>query len=109
MGAGIAAGPHCPRAEDRQAWRGETAALGGFEHRRMQEPGVPPSSTFRVHPGLAPVPVPAGSPSGPGPWRFAAGGWTVRRPFLRLRFTAAEALVPQPAKSFGRSRRSAWR
>ena len=71
MGAGVAAGPHCPFASN-PAWEARRSALGGFE-KSAPEPGArlpfPPESLhgrsrFQVSP-LAPRP-------GPKPWRFAA-------------------------------------
>jgi len=95
MGAGIAAGPHCPFAVD----PAETVspATGGFEGRR---PGrrprrAKPRSRFLRGPSEAEAPsgFPAGSPSGPKPWRFAVGGFE------------AEASLPALAGASGRSLR----
>jgi hypothetical protein len=78
MGAGVAAGPHCPVASN-PAWEARRSALGGFEN-SASEPGallpLPPESIhgrsrFQVSP-LAPRP-------GPKPWRFAAWQiWNLR-------------------------------
>jgi hypothetical protein len=93
MGAGIAAGPHCPVALD-PAETG-SPALGGFEGRR---PGrkprkAKPRSRFLRGPSTAKAAsgFPAGSPSGPKPWRFAVGGFE------------AEASLPTLAGTAGRS------
>jgi len=62
MGADIAAGPHCPVAVERQAWRGETAASGGFEACRASSRGLigrHPSGSFR---SLRSIRVPRGLP-----------------------------------------------
>ena len=50
-------------------------------------------------PGLRPFRLPAGSPSGPGPWRFAADEQSVRRLNLSLPLASAEAMAPHSAKS----------
>jgi hypothetical protein len=93
MGAGIAAGPHCPFALDPA--EAVSPATGGFEGRR---PGrkprkAKPRSRFLRGPSRAKAPsgFPAGSPSGPKPWRFAFGE------------VEAEASLPALAVTSGRS------
>jgi hypothetical protein len=70
-GAGIAAGPHCPRAGSLPGRRG--VPRWAVSSRRRLEPGVRGAAFSGVR--RRPKPLrgfPAGSPSGPKPWRFAA-------------------------------------
>jgi hypothetical protein len=107
MGAGVAAGPHCPIAGGHQAWEARQSAWDGFgtlpgPGALAPVPGVPSRSAGSVRG------VPAGSPSGPKPWRFAAWRIWNSRPASRLPVTAAEALVPEPAGSLAEAAGSAW-
>lgn len=106
MGAGVAAGPHCPVAGGHQAWEARQSAWGGFE----TGPGRGPKRRFpgsfaRRRPRSG---FPAGSPSGPKPWRFAAWRIWNSRSASRLPVTAAEALVPELAGSLAEAAGSAW-
>ena len=69
MGADVAASPHCPIAAEYQAWEARQSA-GRFRG-RVQAGGS--GHDLRGPSGAcAPFGFPAGSPSGPKPWRFAA-------------------------------------
>jgi hypothetical protein len=69
MGADVAASPHCPVAVGYQAWEARQSAgrfrggrrAGGSDHFPRGPSGA-----------RAPFGFPAGSPSGPKPWRFAS-------------------------------------
>jgi len=70
MGAGVAASPHCPFAGDTKPGR-RGSPLWAVS-RCGPEPGAR-APILRVPSGAcAPSGFPAGSPSGPKPWRFAA-------------------------------------
>jgi len=99
MGAGVAAGPHCPVASN-PAWEARRSALGGFE-KSAPEPGAPLPFPAGVHPRPKPFPgFPAGSPT-------RAEALAVRRLAVwnsrsasRLRGSGRpEPSVPQPAGS----------
>lgn len=90
MGAGIAAGPHCPFAVGYQAWEARQSA------RAVSKPGLSRGlgqGSWSPSAAEATSGFPGGSPSGPKPWRFAA--WRIESSRFRSRrpHTAAEALV----------------
>jgi len=95
MGAGIAAGPHCPFALDPA--EAVSPATGGFEGRRPRPKPRKAKPGSRVLRGPSEAEAssgfPAGSPSGPKPWRFAVGE------------VEAEASIPALAGTSGRSLR----
>ena len=78
MGAGVAASPHCPFAGDtRPGRRGSPRwAVSRFE----PEPGARAPILRSPSGACAPSGFPAGSPSGPKPWRFAAWQFRNRGP-----------------------------
>ena len=78
MGAGVAASPHCPFAGDtRPGRRGSPRwAVSRFE----PEPGARAPILRSPSSACAPLGFPAGSPSGPKPWRFAAWQFRNRGP-----------------------------
>jgi hypothetical protein len=93
MGAGIAAGPHCPVALDPA--EAVSPALGGSRggDQGASPEGPKPRSRVLRGPSTAEAAsgFPAGSPTGPKPWRFAVGGFE------------AEASLPILAGTAGRS------
>ena len=106
MGADVAASPHCPVAAGYQAWEARQSAgrfrgggrAGGSDHFLRGPSGA-----------RAPFGFPAGSPSGPKPWRFAAR--QIRRtgvPGPAVSGSAAEARCRLRQESLGRSLSPAW-
>jgi len=71
MGADVAAGPHCPVAGTLPGRRGvPRRAVSSW---RRCEPGARSAASSGVHPKPKLLQgFPAGSPTGPKPWRFAA-------------------------------------
>ena len=97
MGAGVAASPHCPFAGDtRPGRRGSPRwAVSRFE----PEPGARAPILRSPSGACAPSGFPAGSPSGPKPWRFAAWQFRNRGPgSCHPADASAEALVPRSGR-----------
>ena len=94
MGAGVAASPHCPVAAGYQAWEARQSA-GLFRGR------VGAGGSFTVSGVLAKLALrfgfPAGSPSGPKPWRFAARQIRNRGSGPRRLRSRSRSSVPPPA------------
>ena len=96
MGAGVAASPHCPFAGDTKPGRRGNPRRA--VSRSEPEPGARVSVLRGPSGACAPFGFPAGSPSGPKPWRFAA--WQFRNRgsgFLPSHKSSAEASVRDPA------------
>ena len=74
MGAGVAASPHCPFAGDTKP--GRRGSPRWAVSRCGPEPGARAPILRGPSGACAPSGFPAGSPSGPKPWRFAA--WQIR-------------------------------
>ena len=108
MGADVAASPHCPFAGALPC--GDSQAPGSFEGRSGPNRGFRRLSLRDPFEACASTGFPAGSPSGPKPWRFAARQISdlrpcsrsrrCRKPKPRIRLVAgssAEASVPPVA------------
>ena len=106
MGAGVAASPHCPVAAEYQAWEARQSA-GRFRGMRSGPGAWTASSGFLSEPKLLQG-FPAGSPTGPKPWRFAARQFRNRGSVSRHRRAVAEARFRLRQDSFGRSLSPAW-
>ena len=94
MGADVAASPHCPVAVGYQAWEARQSA-GRF---RVRDRAGGSLRDLRGPSGAcAPSGFPAGSPSGPKPWRFAT--WQIRNrgSGSRHRRTRSRSSAPPPA------------
>jgi hypothetical protein len=91
MGADIAAGPHCPCTSD-PAGKARHSRRAVSRNGTWTEVPAPPPPGVRPQPKLLQA-CPAGSPSGPKPWRFAA--WRIRN----------RSSSSHPGGSFGRSLR----
>lgn len=91
MGADVAASPHCPAADDTRPGRRGSPREAVFE--TAAKPGAPQRFPESFRDPKVPFGSPAGSPSGPKPWRFAA--WrkfrTEAPPSGRVGFQSAEA------------------
>ena len=91
MGADIAAGPHCPCTSD-PAGKARHSRRAVSRNGTWTEVPAPPPPGVRPQPKLLQA-FPAGSPSGPKPWRFAA--WRIRN----------RSSSSHPGGSFGRNLR----
>jgi len=78
MGAGVAASPHCPFAGDTRP--GRRGSPRWAVSRFGPEPGARMPILRGPSGACAPSGFPAGSPSGPKPWRFAAWQFRNRGP-----------------------------
>jgi hypothetical protein len=78
MGAGVAASPHCPFAGDTRP--GRRGSPRWAVSRFGPEPGARMPILRSPSGACAPSGFPAGSPSGPKPWRFAAWQFRNRGP-----------------------------
>lgn len=108
MGAGVAASPHCPFAST-LAWEARASCQGRFRETIGQNRGFRHRSLRGPSEACAPSGFPAGSPSGPKPWRFAARQIRNSRPCSRSRpIPKAEASVSSGGGILGRSLGSAW-
>jgi hypothetical protein len=106
MGADVAASPHCPvRLDTKPGRRGSPP--GGFE--AGVEPGARTTILRGPSGARAPSGFPAGSPSGPKPWRFAAGRSGTGVPAPATCGAGAEARCRLRQDGFGRSLCPAWR
>ncbi len=102
MGADVAAGPHCPFAVVTEPGR-QGFPRGRFRDRA--EPGVRTPSSGVLQRPKPWAGFPAGSPSGPKPWRFAAWQIWNSRPASRHRAALTEVRVrlrqdPRPKPRF---------
>ena len=98
MGAGVAAGPHCPFASN-PAWEARRSALGGFE-KSAPEPGAPlPFPPESIH-GRSRFRFPRWLPDqGRSPGGSPLGGLELAFRFPPSRFRKPKPSVPQPAGS----------
>ena len=106
MGADVAASPHCPFAVDTRPGRRGSPLRAVSRSGPSRGLGHGSPGSFRS--ADAPFGFPAGSPSGPKPWRFAARQHRNRGSGSRRRLSSAEASVPRAGGSSGRSPRPAW-
>ena len=81
------------------AWEARRPALGGFESAAPRTGGSKRRFLRGPSEAEASSGFPAGSPTGPKPWRFAARRIWNLRPASRLGGSSAEASVPRPAGS----------
>jgi hypothetical protein len=107
MGAGIAAGPHCPGAGSLPGRRG--VQRWAVSSRRRRNRGFPRRFLRGPLAGRGRLRgFPAGSPTGPKPWRFAARRFGICTPPPPFRHSG-RGRSPGKDGVLGRSLGSAWR